>query len=148
MNVIQATTDHLPLLVPLFDAYRKFYEQQSDLSGAAAFLGERLRNRDSVIFLATDGSGPALGFVQLYPAFSSVSMKRLWMLNDLFVTHAARHKGVAEALLRRSAVMAKETKSKGLVLETGVNNNPAKKLYEKCGWIKEQEFDRYFLNLS
>ena len=74
-------------------------------------------------------------------------MKKLWILNDLFVTIPARHKGVAQALLKRSEELAKETKSKGLVLETGVNNVPAKTLYENAGWTKEREFDRYFLNL-
>jgi ribosomal protein S18 acetylase RimI-like enzyme len=147
MSILHATIDHLPLIVPLFDAYRQFYGQRSDLSGASMFLRDRLRNNDSIIFLATDQTGSALGFVQLYPSFSSVSMKRLWILNDLFVTQEARHKGVAEALMARSVLLAKETKSKGLVLETGMNNEPAKRLYERSGWIEDQEFDRYYFNL-
>ena len=147
VNILHATTDHLHLLIPLFDAYRQFYEQKPDLAGASLFLGERLTKKDSVIFLATDNSGAPLGFVQLYPSFSSVSMKRLWILNDLFVTRPARRSCVAQALLKRSEEFARETKSKGLMLETGVNNTPAKKLYEQSGWKKDREFDRYFLTL-
>lgn len=148
MNILHATVDHLHLLIPLFDAYRQFYEETSDLSGASLFLGERLTKKDSVIFLAIDNSGTALGFVQLYPSFSSVSMKQLWILNDLFVIRSARGRGVARALLKRSTELATETKSKGLVLETAADNLPAKKLYQKSGWIKEEHFDSYFLNVK
>jgi len=146
MNVLQATIDHVNLLTPLFDEYRQFYQQSSDLPAAASFLTERLSKDDSVIFLAIDGDS-ALGFVQLYPSFSSVSMKRLWILNDLYVDGSARRRGIAEHLLRRAAELARETKSKGLVLETGVKNVAAQKLYQKTGWSKEQQFDRYYLNI-
>jgi ribosomal protein S18 acetylase RimI-like enzyme len=148
MNVLHATIHQLHLLIPLFDSYRQFYDQKSDLPGASLFLTERLSSADLVIFLAVDASGTALGFVQLYPSFSSVSMKRLWILNDLFVTQSARGQGVAKALLKRSAHLAEETNAKGLVLETGVDNLSAKRLYETSGWIKEKRFDRYYLNLK
>ena len=148
MNILHATVDHLHLLIPLFDSYRQFYDQKSDLPGAASFLGEQLRIKDAVIFLAVDKSGTALGFVQLYPSFSSVSLKRLWILNDLFVSKSVRGQRVAKALLERSAHLAGETYAKGLVLETGVNNLPSKRLYETSGWIKEEHFDRYYLNLK
>jgi len=148
MNILHATVGHLQLLVPLFDAYRQFYKQKPAPGEAESFLRERLKREDSVIFLAVDDSQAPLGFVQLYPSFSSVSMKRLWILNDLFVAPSARGKGVARALLKRSTELARETNSKGLVLETGVDNGPAQQLYEASGWIKEKESDRYYLNLT
>ncbi len=75
-------------------------------------------------------------------------MKPLWILNDLFVLSTARRNGVAQALIKRSARHAKDTKSKGLVLETAIHNQPAQALYEKLGWKKDSEFHRYFFNLE
>ena len=147
MNIVKATAAHLPQLVPLFDSYRQFYQQPSDPAGATAFLRQRLTDNESVVFLALDDSIP-LGFAQLYPSFSSVSMKRLWILNDLYVSVRARKQGVATALIKQCAILGGETSAKGLVLETASDNLPAQHLYEKLGWTKERAFDRYFIDFS
>ena len=77
MKVISATHENLSALAELFDGYRVFYKQQSDRQGAEAFLTERLNQKDSVIFIALTPQGQAMGFVQLYPSFTSVGMKRI-----------------------------------------------------------------------
>jgi GNAT superfamily N-acetyltransferase len=142
--IVRASLDHLDLLAPLFDGYRQFYQQRSDPDGAQAFLRERLASDESVVFLALrDTIG--LGFAQLYPTFSSVSMKRFWILNDLFVAPEARRQGVGEALLERARQFAVETGAKGLMLETAVTNTPAQRLYERMGWQRDTEF--YVYNL-
>jgi GNAT superfamily N-acetyltransferase len=146
LNILQAGPDHLGQIVPLFDAYRQFYEQPSDTQGARRFLHDRLVNGESVIFLALL-DGEAAGFIQLYPSFSSVSMKRRWILNDLFVTPEARRKGVGEAMLERARLYAVETGAKGLMLETAVDNIPAQRLYESLGWQRETEFYVYNLRV-
>src|SRR5579859_667244 len=101
VTTIQAGLEHLDVLAGLFDAYRQFYGQEPDLSGARRFLEARLRGRDSVVFLAfaDDATGTGVGFVQLYPSFSSVAMKPIWILNDLFVAPQSRRAGVARSLL-------------------------------------------------
>ena len=132
---------------PLFDAYRQFYGQRSDLAEARAFLDERLRRGESVVFLAVaDGpEGRAVGFMQLYPSFTSVSLGRLWILNDLYVDPGVRRGGVGRRLLERARDWAVETQAKGLVLSTGVTNKTAQSLYESCGWTRDDEFHRYRL---
>jgi GNAT superfamily N-acetyltransferase len=102
-----------------------------------AFLAERLEKRESVVYLAADAEthGP-LGFVQLYPLFSSVSVQRLWIVNDLFVLPAARKRGVAAALLERCRTLARDTGAKGLQLETGTDNLTAQRLYERTGFTR------------
>ncbi|MDX1994593.1 MAG: GNAT family N-acetyltransferase [bacterium] len=145
-EILRATPDHLDLVAPMFDGYRQFYQKPSDLAGARQFISERLTNGDSVIFLAVD-MGAGLGFTQLYPSFSSVSMKRLWVLNDLFVAEKARGQGVASALLDRARQHALETGAKGLMLETAADNLPAQRLYERLGWVREAEFYVYNLTL-
>ena len=117
MLVKRAAVADLDAVAPLFDAYRQFYGQRSDLAAARAFLEERLRREESVIFLASaDGEGnEALGFTQLYPSFSSVSVRRLWILNDLFVRPGIRRGGVGRRLLERAREWAIETDAKGLI---------------------------------
>ena len=144
MHIKRATISDLDDVAPLFDAYRQFYGQRSDLGAARTFLDERLRRDESVIFLAVEDS-KALGFTQLYPSFSSVSLKRLWILNDLFVVADVRRGGVGRRLLDRAREWAIETGAKGLVLATAVDNSRARALYESCGWRRDDEFQHYYL---
>lgn len=143
MQIFQATLAHIEETSRLFDAYRQFYGQAPDRDEATRFIGERLQGADSVIFLARNEAGECAGFVQLYPAFSSVAMKRMWYLNDLYVVESARQQGVARALLKRVASFARETDALTVKLATAVSNQPAKLLYESEGYQKVIAFDHY-----
>jgi len=136
MSILKATLDDLDSLTELFDLYRMFYQQKSNINGAKAFIKDRLSNEESVIFIAFDENNP-IGFVQLYPSFSSVSMKRTWVLNDLYVIESVRGKGFGEKLIKKAITFVGETGAKGVLLETNIENVPAKRLYEKVGFIKE-----------
>ncbi len=144
-EIYRADASHLDALVPLFDAYRVFYRQPSDPGAARAFLAARLTQQDTVIFLADKG-GP-VGFTQLFPSFSSVSVKRLWILNDLFVSPEARQGGIAKALLERARQHALDTHAKGLVLTTETDNERAQKLYKAMGWQRDETFYTYRLEV-
>jgi ribosomal protein S18 acetylase RimI-like enzyme len=143
MNIVQATVNDLDALTELFDLYRIFYQQQSDLSGARSFINDRLNNEDSVIFIAFDDND-AIGFVQLYPSFSSVSMKQSWVLNDLYVKEKVRGRGFGEKLIRAAIAFAEETDAKGVLLETGKENIAAQRLYEKIGFVQETNYFYFF----
>ncbi len=142
VRTVRAGLDDLEAIVPLFDGYRLFYRQSSDPESARAFLAERIKRGESVIFVAIV-DGAAAGFTQLYPLFSSVSMKRLWLLNDLFVAPAGRRAGAGRALLDRAERWARETGAKGLTLSTELTNATAQRLYESAGWTKDDEFVHY-----
>ncbi len=144
--LIRADLEHLDRLAPLFDAYRVFYEQPSDLAAARAYLWERLRNLESVIFLALDRD-QALGFTQLYPSFSSVSLERVWILYDLYVVPEARRQGIGRALMGRARTFARESGAKALLLETAVDNLAAQALYESLGYVRDTGFYHYELTL-
>lgn len=146
VSIIQAGPVHLRRVVPLFDAYRRFYKQRSDIAGARRFLRKRLTRGESVVFLAMDGE-EAVGFVQLYPTFDSVTMRSVWILYDLYVAPVARKRGVAKLLVERARRFAKATKAKGLILETAVKNVAAQKLYEQLGWERDKAFHRYYLDV-
>jgi len=145
VQVTRATVDDIDVVTPLFDAYRQFYQQPGDLDGARAFLAERLERGESVIFLARLDDGTPAGFTQLYPIFSSTTMQRAWLLNDLFVAPAARRAGVGRALLERAHAFAREMNSKELMLQTAVDNFPAQRLYESLGWQRDNDFYVYML---
>lgn len=143
MCIQRATLNELDSLTELFDLYRLFYKQESNLEGARAFLKERLVKDESVVFIAYDENSP-VGFVQLYPSFSSVSMKQSWILNDLYVKKSARNNGFAEKLIKMVINFAEETDAKGILLETGKENIPAQRLYEKIGFIRDSNYYYYF----
>jgi len=143
-----ASEGDLRLAAELFDGYRQFYGQLTDYSLAEAFLRDRFANNDSVVLLATEPqSGEGFGFVQLYPSFSSVAARRIWILNDLFVTPAARRRGVGRALLEASREFAASTGAKRLVLSTAATNAEARALYESCGYKRDEVFLVYKLEL-
>ena len=140
--VREATITDVALLAELFDAYRVFYQKESNIKGAEDFLSKRLRNKESIIYIAFDGT-KLVGFVQLYPLFSSTRMKRLWLLNDLFVDKDYRNKGTGELLLEKSKDFAVATHSCGLLLETAKTNATANTLYIKNGWELDIEHNFY-----
>ena len=137
MDIVEAKKEHLHDLIPLFDGYRIFYNQESDFIGARDFLTERLTNNESIIYIAYEEENP-VGFIQLYPIFSSVSMEPMYILNDLFVDSSFRNTGVGEALIHKAKNLCVEQNSKGMVLETQPSNKRAQGLYEKVGFVKDE----------
>lgn len=131
----------------LFNDYRVFYKQKSDITVALEFISERLDKNESVIFFAHDAKGVLLGFTQLYPNFSSVSAKRSWILNDLYVSSAARRLGVARKLMNAAKDFAISTDAKGISLETAPDNVNAQALYESLGYEKSSGFYSYYLSV-
>lgn len=144
MNIQQASLEQAADVAVLFDAYRTYYEQQPDLPGAVEFITERLRNHESVIYLALD-NGRAIGFTQLYPLFTSVGMKRGWLLNDLYVLETDRSKGAGRALIAAAQELAESTGSKWVMLQTLTVNTGAQRLYEKLGFEKDTSSYYYYL---
>ncbi|MEO6154403.1 MAG: GNAT family N-acetyltransferase [Thermomonas sp.] len=126
----------LDALIRLFDDYRQFYGQPSDLERAREWLRSRLRFGESVVFVAMRG-GTMIGFTQLYPMYSSVRTARTWILNDLFVDAAVRRSGAGHALLNAAERFAREDGAIGISLETTQDNAAARGLYSAAGWNED-----------
>ena len=135
-DICRATVADLDAVAPLFDAYRQFYGQPSDVPRARTFLAERLANGESVVLIA-ERESQAVGFTQLFPMFSSVRTARIWVLNDLFVAVDARRAGVARGLLDAAADFARSDGAARIVLETSIDNHAARALYRRAGWLEE-----------
>jgi len=136
IEIIRASLDNLNDIESLFDEYRQFYQQPSNLLAARDFIHERILNDESVIFLAKIDD-EYVGFTQLYPTFTSVGLARTWLLNDLYVRIEYRKKGIADQLIRAVIEFSKLTNRKKIFLSTAVDNIVAQKLYEKIGFVKD-----------
>ena len=140
MNVEIANIFDLDEVSLLFDQYRVFYGKPSDEAAAKRFLSERLINQQSLILLARSASNQAVGFVQLYPTYSSVSMRKKFILNDLFVAATARNAGVGAALLNHAKRVATACGALALTLSTAIDNHGAQHLYTSNGWELDKDF--------
>ncbi len=149
-SITQAFSSHLELATGLFDQYRMFYGQSSDMSLARDFLRARIQHQDAFIFLAIEEdrppSGP-LGFVLLYPSYDSVAAAPIWILNDIFVANEARRRRVGDALMKRAEELARETGAKRLLLTTAVDNVVSHRFYEALGYKRDAANCRYILDL-
>lgn len=148
MTVRYATIEDLDKLAPLFDAYRQFYGQSPDLAVARAFLAERFQHLESLLLVAESSSRELAGFCQLYPSFSSARASRAYVLNDLFVAAYARRQGIAAALLRKAAEVARLHGAACLSLSTARDNEAAQRLYLAEGWRRDEEFFHFSLVLE
>jgi RimJ/RimL family protein N-acetyltransferase len=146
MKIIRAKNIHLNLIVPLFDDYRIFYDQPSDLPRAENFIEQRLKNSDSVIFLMTDEEeSEVFGFAQIYPTFSSIATGKIFILNDLYIKPDKRKNGFAGEILHFIKQFARNEGAIKIVLKTARSNHIAQKLYESLGYKKDEEFLNYNL---
>jgi GNAT superfamily N-acetyltransferase len=141
-TIRNATFSDLENLTDLFEGYRAFYQKQPDRAAARQFLQERMEHRESVIFIALEGE-TALGFTQLYPLFSSTRMKRLWLLNDLYVAPEHRGKGISKLLLERAKELARDTGACEVMLETAKTNDIGNRLYPAAGFELGTDFNWY-----
>lgn len=135
----------------VFDLYRQFYGQPTNLEASIYFIAERLRANDAAIFVARLEGTPssrADGFMQLLPKFSTARMRRDWILNDLYVRDDVRRKGVAKALMREAEAWARRTGAGRLQLKTQVSNTPARALYERLGWRLDEDFVTYLRDVK
>lgn len=154
MEIRRINRSESDLVVDLFNKYRIFYQQPSDINLAHHFIQARLDHNESIIFVAfirkNDKTIP-VGFTQLYPAYSSVRAVRDWILNDLFVEEAYRKQGIGEALIRTVMEFARKNKATFVELSTAVNNFTAQRLYESVGFRKQEpdkEFFTYRINVD
>ncbi len=143
MNIREAKNPDLEQIAKLFDEYRVFYKKDSDISAALDFLTKRLQNGDSEIYVCEADDNMLAGFVQLYPLFSSTRMKKLWLLNDLYVNPKYRGKGVSVLLIERAKKLVKDTSACGMFLETGKSNTIGNNLYPRTGFKLNDESNYY-----
>ncbi|SMO65518.1 GNAT family N-acetyltransferase [Solitalea koreensis] len=143
MQITKAFLLHIDEVTFLFEAYRAFYNMTPDQEKARLFIKDRIKNEDSVIFLAKTDDGTAVGFTQLYPLFSSTRMTKWWLLNDLFVLPEHRGQGISITLINAAKDLCRKTGAGGLSLETMKTNTIGNTLYPKTGFKLDEENNYY-----
>lgn len=138
----KATIADIEQLSELFDQYRIFYNKQSNIIDAKSFLKERINQQDSEIYVV-ENNQILVGFVQLYPLFSSTRMKKYWLLNDLFVNEKYRGKGFSKQLIESAKDVCRTSDACGILLETGKNNEVGNQLYPSSGFKIYDEVNFY-----
>ena len=138
----KAETKDLEMLSQLFDEYRVFYHKESNINDAKVFLNERIAQQDSEIIVVEENQ-ILVGFVQLYPLFSSTRMKKYWLLNDLFVNENHRGKGYSKQLIESAKEICIDSYACGILLETGKDNLIGNQLYPSCGFKIYDEVNFY-----
>jgi len=144
----KAIIEDLKDLTILFNEYRIFYKKDSDLKGATEFLRERISKNDSEIYVCELANEQLAGFTQLYPLFSSTKMKRLWLMNDLYVNAEFRGQGLSILLIERAKQLVIESNACGMYLETGITNEIGNKLYPRIGFTLNKSSNFYEWNYS
>ena len=139
IEVRQAVLSDIEAVALLFDEYRQFYGRESNVDAGRKFLLSRFSHGESVIFIATNEDEP-VGFTQLYPCFSSLSLARIFVLNDLYVKPSARKLGAGTQLLKSATEYARTLGAASLTLSTAVTNESAQALYEMNGWQRDHEY--------
>ncbi|MFT2112729.1 GNAT family N-acetyltransferase [Marinomonas sp. 2405UD68-3] len=124
------------------DMYRQFYGEISDIKSSISFIGNRIISNESVIFVAQKKE-KIIGFIQLFPSFSSVTLQKMFIVNDLYVSDKCRGQGVGRALLKESAHYGISKNIKQLFIEGAVSNVKARGLYEDFGFILNSDYMYY-----
>lgn len=91
--------------------------------------------------------GRVMGFAHLYPSFSSLTLQRVWILNDFFIEENCRGDGIGGKLLAAVKAYAQATRSKGIELTVEHANVRGWTFWEKQGFRLDTEFRIYFLKL-
>ena len=145
-NIKRANKNDANIIGEVFNLYRVFYKQDSNVEIAQKYIAERLTNNESVIFFADD-NGKCIGFTQLYPTFDSVNVRQKIVLYDLFVREEYRRKGFAKLLMNAAKQYASDNNFGSIELSTGKTNTQGQSLYESLGYIRDNEYYTYDLEI-
>ncbi len=147
-KIIRAEIEHIDELAELFNSYRVFYEQDSNVDLARNFIKSRMENKESTIFVSQNSDEELIGFVQLYSSFCSVYVCPILILYDLFVKIEARGNGYGRALMNKATEFAKSEGYDRLELSTATDNFIGQSLYESLGYERDNDFYHYSLEID
>tara|TARA_B100000029_G_scaffold515425_1_gene622343 strand:+ start:1198 stop:1656 length:459 start_codon:yes stop_codon:yes gene_type:complete len=142
-SIIKASNSNIDQVSELFDLYRQFYECESNIVESKKYINDRIINNESVIFLALNEKKDPVGFVQLYETFGSLHLGKIVILYDLYVKKKYRKFGIGLSLMKKSEEFSKSIGAKSIELSTAKNNLTAQSLYEKIGYIRDNDFYSY-----
>ena len=142
-KIIEAELKHIEKVGELFDLYRQFYKYESNLIESTNYIKDRIKNNESIIFIAINDANKAIGFVQLYETFGSLDLGKIIILYDLYVKEDHRKNNIGRKLMIKSHEYAKKINAKRIQLSTAIDNYIGQSLYESLGYVKDDDFYTY-----
>ena len=142
-KIIKAESKHIEQVGELFDLYRQFYKYESNLIESTNYIKDRIKNNESIIFIAINDANKAIGFVQLYETFGSLDLGKIIILYDLYVKEDHRKNNIGRQLMIRSHEYAKKINAKRIQLSTATDNFIGQSLYESLDYVKDIDFYTY-----
>jgi GNAT superfamily N-acetyltransferase len=130
-------------LLPLMRGYCDFYEvsppDEALLALSRALIADPEREGLQLIARATDGS--AVGFATVYWTWQTTTASRVGVMNDLFVSDAARGTGLADRLIAACRERCAAHGARSLTWQTAKDNHRAQKVYERVGGRRSEWLD-------
>lgn len=134
-SIRRVTESDLVDLLPLMRGYCDFYHvaptDDSLLTMSRALIADPVN--EGVQFIARLDSGEAVGFATVFWSWTTTSGGRLAVMNDLFLTPAARGSGIAAELIETCRAAALEYGAVELNWLTALDNARAQGVYNKTG---------------
>ncbi|MDB5753324.1 MAG: mshD 3 [Ramlibacter sp.] len=147
-SVRRCAPGDLGALARLFDAYRQFNGKGLALEAGRDFLERRLATGEASVFVADAENSRVIGFTLLYATYSSVSLGRVFIVNDLYVAAPFRRRGVGSALLQAAADHARHEGAVRLTASTAIENVPTQILNEANGFIRDRSYLVYHMRTN
>jgi GNAT superfamily N-acetyltransferase len=147
-EISRITERDLDALLPLMRGYCDFYEvnpsDEALLKLSRALIADP--EREGMQLLARS-DGAAVGFATIYWSWATTIASRIGVMNDLFVSPAARGTGAAEALIQACVDECRRHGAVELTWQTAKDNERAQRLYDRIGG-KRAEWVDYSLTVE
>ena len=130
-------------LLPLMRGYADFYGVSPSDEGLLAMSRTLVSDpeHEGVQIIARDDTGTPVGFATIFWSWSTLSARRLGVMNDLFVTSGARGGGLADALIAECVERCRIRGADSLGWQTAKDNLRAQGVYERVGAKREEWLD-------
>ncbi len=131
-NIERVSAADLSELVPLMEAYCRFYETAPGPE-ALKVLAEALLaapDAEGLQLLARDESGRAIGFATMYWSWDTTEALPTAIMHDLYVDETVRGGGVGRALIDACGAEAAGRGKRRLDWQTAPDNARAQRLYD------------------
>jgi len=134
IEVRPVLAEEFPSVEPLLVAYQTFYEVEDiDPERNRAFFSRFLGGSEDGWLLGAFEGSELVGFGCFYRHKSSLSATDVVLMNDLYVSEAARGKGAGRALIDAGVELAREWGASHLTWSTAPDNHTAQRLYDSTG---------------
>lgn len=132
MQIHPLNTTHYSDWLPLWQGYLEFYETNLSQETTDVVFNRLCDTNKTNMggFIAYDGN-VALGFVHYIIHDGTWDTREVCYLEDLFVSHKARGKGIGRALIEQVTNHAKQNNLRNVYWMTHETNKTAQILYDK-----------------